>query len=647
MSSRREFLKTTAAAVPAAAVTGSLAIDEVMATDVAATPVDPSQPPPADVPQPYPPVPTPGCTPEKLKVRGQIAAKVDQRLLTKAERLFSGSKEGRITEMLQNSRRAGAKTVWIECRQSKVTYVDDGHGLSDFGQLLAMGFSGWSDDVEAAEDPAGSGFFSLAPRTTTVSSRGKQVTIDRSGWLGAPVDVVDCDWHGQGIRLEFEDAWEWGDVEPEAKYGPLTVYFNGRKIPHEDFLEPREGSKIVHLPHLGCRVQFPSVDRFLSRGRDSTYSGARYVNINFHGQTLASKFPVPDVQQYRSLTIGVDMTGEPTELRMVLPAREKLVENDAARQLKRELTRLLLEDARDSYAKLGHPHCLPYRFYLEAQKLGIDIGESAFSVETRVGQYHDENGHMTFSFEHQSPTPQNALLLDGGIDDSCEGRSLDLLAEFGRNRKRPFKWVPCCVTAGFDAYHWAQKLPRVTEIEVTYDTIVPPGASADNSRSARFSCHNGSIILAKNIMVGISINECDMMWFETPIAVDTDGDVVMTPKMLQDIDNDQLFVLLGGYDDDEDWDTQWNRFENDVNEALIRLRGPYESSRQDAFNQAKHVATKLKVADKPWQKIQVNADGSIEVLDGNGVVLGKVDPAPDFDELYGDDEEEAAEEAEE
>ena len=37
-----------------------------------------------------------------------IQAKVNQRLLTKADRLFTGSLNGRIIEILQNARRAGA-----------------------------------------------------------------------------------------------------------------------------------------------------------------------------------------------------------------------------------------------------------------------------------------------------------------------------------------------------------------------------------------------------------------------------------------------------------------------------------------------------------------------------------------------------------
>ena len=42
-----------------------------------------------------------------------IQAKVSRRLLAKAERLFTGTLEGRVIEILQNARRAGATEVEI------------------------------------------------------------------------------------------------------------------------------------------------------------------------------------------------------------------------------------------------------------------------------------------------------------------------------------------------------------------------------------------------------------------------------------------------------------------------------------------------------------------------------------------------------
>ena len=50
-----------------------------------------------------------------------ICAKVNPRLLTKADRLFTGTVEGRIIEILQNARRAGATEVRIANKDGYVT----------------------------------------------------------------------------------------------------------------------------------------------------------------------------------------------------------------------------------------------------------------------------------------------------------------------------------------------------------------------------------------------------------------------------------------------------------------------------------------------------------------------------------------------
>ena len=58
-----------------------------------------------------------------------IQAQVNPRLLSKADRLFTGTLAGRIIEMLQNARRAGATTVHIINQDGLVTVCDNGRGI--------------------------------------------------------------------------------------------------------------------------------------------------------------------------------------------------------------------------------------------------------------------------------------------------------------------------------------------------------------------------------------------------------------------------------------------------------------------------------------------------------------------------------------
>ena len=83
-----------------------------------------------------------------------IHAAVNPRLLTKANRLFTGTLDGRIIELLQNARRAGATHVNIVNDQDYVTVADDGRGIADFAVLLDLGGSGWDETCEQSEDPA-------------------------------------------------------------------------------------------------------------------------------------------------------------------------------------------------------------------------------------------------------------------------------------------------------------------------------------------------------------------------------------------------------------------------------------------------------------------------------------------------------------
>ena len=71
-----------------------------------------------------------------------ICAKVDPRLLTKADRLFTGTAEGRVIEILQNARRATATEVRITNKDGFITIEDNGSGIEDFQKLLDLGRCG-------------------------------------------------------------------------------------------------------------------------------------------------------------------------------------------------------------------------------------------------------------------------------------------------------------------------------------------------------------------------------------------------------------------------------------------------------------------------------------------------------------------------
>ena len=86
-----------------------------------------------------------------------IQATVTRRLLTKASRLFTGTLEGRIIEILQNARRAGATRVEITNQDGRSPCATTGSGIDDFAKLLDLGGSGWDEASKPAKTRPASG----------------------------------------------------------------------------------------------------------------------------------------------------------------------------------------------------------------------------------------------------------------------------------------------------------------------------------------------------------------------------------------------------------------------------------------------------------------------------------------------------------
>ena len=202
-----------------------------------------------------------------------IRASVNPRLLAKADRLFTGTVEGRVIEILQNARRAGATKVEIRNEKGAVTVRDNGRGIEDFAKLLDLGGSGWDEAYEQSEDPAGVGLFCLAGRKVTIRSRGKKVTIGADGWLGKLVAVLDDSDAVGGTMLRFADEpWSFNLVQPNAVFCGIEVMVDSQDCAREPFVSDNAQA------HLSWAAR--------SRPRDS----ARWGNgtITGEGGTLSA-----------------------------------------------------------------------------------------------------------------------------------------------------------------------------------------------------------------------------------------------------------------------------------------------------------------------------------------------------------------------
>jgi hypothetical protein len=294
-----------------------------------------------------------------------ICAKVSARLLTKADRLFTGTIEGRIIELLQNARRAGATQVRITNKNSLITVEDNGTGIEDFQKLLDLGASGWNEQIESGEDPAGVGLFSLAPREVTIASGNSQLVITKNGWTGSPITVTKSKHLVKGTRLEFTDETPWDKelVEQYAVFTDIRVIVDGKYCHSMPFC----GKDAAIYEEIGCKIEVVSEISKYHKSWGRTYH-AHAVLVNFHGQVVELKnWPG---QQHCGIYILVDLTAQ-HKIRLMLPARTCLVENKAVKKLKEAI-----EVEYYRYFQRQKEHSLHYSEYLRAKQLGIDLTEA-------------------------------------------------------------------------------------------------------------------------------------------------------------------------------------------------------------------------------------------------------------------------------
>ena len=387
-----------------------------------------------------------------------IQATVNPRLLSKANRLFTGSLQGRIIEILQNARRAHATRVEIANLDGYVTVQDNGKGIDDFARLLDFGGSDWEEQLEASEDPGGVGLFCLAPREVTIRSNGKLTVIHEGGWTGQPVHVLTDAEPIEGTRLYFQDEpWDQKVVEPLAVFTGMDVVVDDKPCPKDRFIRGRS----THEQSLGARIQVVTLARMSPWHRQAARVGAfgsTNVLVNFHGQTVG--FDYHPIREHQ-LHYLVDLTGEPTCIRLMLPARTQLVENDAFEQLQQ-----VLEREAFLHVQRQGKHELPYEKYLRARELGIELPEA--EPRFQVGLLSNDLGPEPVEVPMPKDQPlERCYRMGEAANNQSDQENAHLLAALGKfTLPGAGAFVPVDIRREYDGYEWA-KLPTVDRVEVT------------------------------------------------------------------------------------------------------------------------------------------------------------------------------------
>jgi hypothetical protein len=524
-----------------------------------------------------------------------IQATVNPRLLAKANRLFTGTLQGRVIEILQNARRARATTVEITNTDGFVIVKDNGNGIEDFTRLLDLGGSGWEDALELSEDPAGVGLFCLAPREVTIRSHGRIAVIHKDGWTGQPVKVITDPEPCEGTVLAFQDdPWTSPDVERNAVFCGMAVTVDGNACPREQFISDHASAH----PELGCGIEVREYSD-LNPWHHSCRRGRHGDNVlvNFHGQVVSfNHCPVSE----HHLHFLIDMTEQPTGLRLMLPARTCLVQNEAYIAL---LAAMELETYR--YLERRGQHRLPYKEYLRARDLGINLPEAKPTYHVGL-------------LGGDGPQPVEVTMPEGfplekcyRFDPNAKGRETDeanvhLLGALGKFDE-PF--VPVDIGGQYDGYSWA-KLPTVGKVRLKIGKVL----QEDDIWSGCLVCVDSLAIAVKTsdgrtwtspvcMAVRPAVGKKKRRWWDEQLLV--------TPEASSRLTTSELIYHLGGYSDDGDtWETQEAQFSEQLDHFWDRLVGPDENLRRRIFETIGSLGN--------WRQITLTPNGRMVIQLKNG-----------------------------
>lgn len=394
-----------------------------------------------------------------------IRAQVSPNILHKADRLFTNRLTSIFVELLQNARRAGATSVEVRTTPAEngftlVSVRDDGSGIKDFSTLLNLGASNWNEETLRLEDPAGMGIFSLVHQGVTIRSLGFEVELTRDAFLGhSEAQVVPSLIEVEGTELVFRRKATPDEIaaalKKVAEYGPIDVVLNGETLLRKDFLNGAIARKVVNGVVIGV---------FASREANRDH----LENLNFYGNLIRVRRPeftlervlVPSSDRSRSLSVKFDVT-DTSSLRLKLPDRADVVEDNAFQELKRETRIALYEVLAANFPQ----HTASFEEYQEAASLGITLPEASLLLDpfmvpandTTVGNWTPFDSDFVSGPRMFSTFGTVLVDLDTATDEVC-AFAFDMALKGGLTLPNGMK--PARMERRFAGYKTYDSLPR-------------------------------------------------------------------------------------------------------------------------------------------------------------------------------------------
>ncbi|WP_328276119.1 ATP-binding protein [Sphingobium sp.] len=495
-----------------------------------------------------------------------IRSQVDPAAITKVTRLFNNMLGDALSELVQNARRAGASVVDLDVIEADgspwLLIRDDGTGIADPAIILALGRSGWDDDVARREDPAGMGVFSLAGRHVEIRScsratgEGWAIAIEPQDWeSGASIAVPSIDHPlGTEIRVRLEDDWTntlEAAAHGAARYCPIPIRLRGTLLPQQDWLA---GAAAI-TEAGGVRIGL----------FNDTRSTRTIPRINFHGVTVPCALPSID-EKDRHWSARVDIVDAP-DLQLVLPARKEMVENEALDALRKTVRRAIYR-----HIQTLDSHRLGFAQWAEAAQLNIVLPEARPVLRGWTPATADlNNGQVGAGL-----VPAEGFVLVDSFEAPLEQCAAFALGRAGRLDGRLAD--PDETMAG---YGWYDALRRITalrfEIERDGEQHVLDGAELPGLESGP--------VERLDLVLELTGPEAETIQVPAPVAILYDEgacwnfeEATILLASADAVSPDELVELLEAScfcaSDDRDadsWETQNDRFLLDAREMAMRL----------------------------------------------------------------------------
>ena len=505
-----------------------------------------------------------------------IRARVSEKTITKVTRLFNGSLSDILTELLQNARRAQATAVAVtwgrdpahpdDSNKIRISVHDDGRGISDPQSILSMGESDWTAPF-SGEDPAGMGFFSLAGRDVTITSRSLagrawSARINPHDWTGDTDIPVTQAIAPNGTTIQFTFDLKGSNhvhqaLAAAARYYPLPVTLNGEPLDRADWT-----ANAIH------KAQWRGSTIAVIKNRPEYHS----ETLNFFGLTI--KTPLPDLHDTRRTRYSVIVDIAPNSgLALVLPARKEIVQNAAYEELKTAAQLAIFE----AIASLGAHH-LTYSDWLAASELGIELPEAS----PMLTAWTPETGEPGNRKDAQRISTQSAFLIPDlePLEAQCLARAIDL----NRDDDTPELRL-ACDEPRYTGYTWYDALPRLEqplfEIDfgdrsITIDAGEPSNeeATSAEARAIRVILKTTNTATPQTIVLAsdfAAYNDVYSSWLDNLVMFWTKTDA-LNPVDVAVLLEAALFT----YNDDSDhdsYDTQLSEFQTEAIETAIRHMG--------------------------------------------------------------------------